>query len=841
MGDSSGSGSYKIVMQLDRSGNSSNDCGQPHSSTTSLSDGESCSLNAESDVEMTASDNVEGGSLLLSRSPILTIDSKNSPAADHPNLKSTISEYKPHGLEKDKPKIRRVSRSSKDIKDGNDRNKSDSIALMTFSKPGSPAEVEVESSSKNEIVTDDVMEIANVLASMAHHRKVDQSRQLNSSVAFSPYKKARRESPPDNRSTGTKEGTGSIADRGSCRENIDIGYRSTAYSNTRKYQDDMNGNESTSKRLKGDKEVHPMQRLVDSDDYEHSERKKRSHSVSKQISQMQKRAARRALNIPNPFNLGTNVPRNFLLSAKDPVVLSERSQPEEISKFFNNIPAKNTTRSLGQHERLTKQQFPKLDSSGYKTLSEIKQLEENFSSLKATSPGNPSSSVGASSKNSVSQSLAFVIPPNQQLGNQQTDQSNAQSSINAYLANLSQSFVAGNPVLLPQITVNATSGQSIASPAQLLQVLQAQQKLSQLAQSNCQEKSQLKSSSDGSMPLVTPDYLQTLLTIFASKNMHVSPSQNAQQSHYQQISVSTHSPRPIYATATAPVATITTNGSLLGKSHDQYKKVVDIKPKPVTSDSAKSDGDVGMIPVQNPIGQKAGRTSATSMSLLHSGDDSRAQVARPVSLRAMPSQRPILVDSKMPFSRPLFLKRDSSPQTVRAQHLILPKNLPEQLGRIEQSKEIKLAPKSTTPVLARTFKTDSSRRGSADQDFFPSEIKVEPNSPTSPGYTYMDSSSRLYVKNATVDSRDDSCLPIDEVKGFSEKLRQVEKRRESEGSREKFMAMFAQLGDLKVFQKEDISFDKVLGKVFALKGFILSYLNNLFYGSTVCLSTVVNI
>ena len=79
--------------------------------------------------------------------------------------------------------------------------------------------------------------------------------------------------------------------------------------------------------------------------------------------------------------------------------------------------------------------------------------------------------------------------------------------------------------------------------------------------------------------------------------------------------------------------------------------------------------------------------------ILQSMVDNRAQVQRPVFVRALSIPHATLVELKRQQQRPLLAKGEMSQQVPRSQHLILPKNLPEQLGKIEQIKEVKIAPK----------------------------------------------------------------------------------------------------------------------------------------------------
>lgn len=672
---------------------------------------------------------------------------------------------------------------------------------------------------ENEVVTEDVMEIANVLASMAHHRKVDQKRpRVGENSSTFPQKYPRLISSPGNASSSIKERNKIRKmhsmqetmphDVSRSREDIESGYDSSSYKSV---GGEIDGIKGTHKRQKiaahkahsPSTSVPSIKRTSSFDDSEYVERKKGSHSLSEEVSKMQKKAARRALDIPNPFNLGTNAPKNFLLSLRDPVLLQPRTQPEDISKFFNAIPT-NATSSLGAQEEKIKTSCQS-EGSGHKPLSDIQQLEENFSSMKTQSPLNSSSPLDTSHSIQISQPLTYVVPPNQQaLGSQHTEQSNIQRTINAYLANLGQSLVPGSPVLVPQITVSATTGQPIAT-TQLLQLLQAQQKINQLAQSSSEGKATQQKLSEGTLPTQTPDYLQTLLAIFASKNMHVSGATSSQQQQYMQVSTPVQPSRLTSATATTQAVT-TTNSSVMGKSHDLHRKVVDIKPKPMTSsvDLAKSDKDVFVIP-QSSIGQKIVQTSGGTINVINAGEDSRSQIGKPISVRTMQNQRPIFVDSKL--SRPLLLKRDPSPQTVRAQHLILPKNLPEQLGRIEQSKEIKLAPKLP---ISKNLKTDSTKRTATGTEFHTTEIKVEPTSPTSQGYTFMESSARPLSHSGYTEQR---ALPAENFR-FPDNFSPVRNIRKSEESHGAQLKMISQLGDLKIFRKKDLTFDRKLGEVF---------------------------
>ena len=694
--------------------------------------------------------------------------------------------------------------------DGRVYTEGQSSKSSTVASSGKKVIIETESDSDSgrkdtEVVTEDVMEVANVLASMAHPRTADQKRPRSSDADYISQKHPRRMSPtrksiPKVRNKNTYFPPTDVADSLSRKEQLDSGFDSSEYqtfSNSKQGNDGMTVITKRPKHFDAIEQYAP-QSPAEPQLYESIERKKRSHSVSEEITKMQKKAARRALDIPNPFNLGTSIPKNFLLSLKEPLV---RNQPEDMSKFFNAIPSKNKT-NRGSQEGKTKAQ--KVEEPRHEILSDIRQLEENFSSLKAASPARSATSVDSGPNTPISQALTFVLPQNQQVRGQLADQSSIQSTINAYLANLSQSLVSGSPVYVPQITVNASSGQALTNQAQMLQVLQAQQKISQLAHNNSQDKSiQRGPLPEGTIPVASPDYLQTLLAIFTSKNLSASSAANVQQSLSVPGSTAVQQSHII---STAPGAAA--NNPIVDYSLDPYKKIVDIKPKP-TTDLRKSDPDIVMIPVQNSGGPRFTKTSAASINVVNSFAEGKGQVQRPISVRALPNQRPLFVDSKLQLSRPLLLKRDQSPKSVRSQPLILPKNLPEQLDRIDQSKELKIAAKHDTSLPMTNLRSDVHKQAVTSNEFILSDIKVEPSSPTSPGYISMDHAPRHTRMDTETDQH-----PHDKVMGYSEKLTQPLKRRKSEDAQSKQIRIMAQLGDLKIFRKEDLTLEKKLGEVF---------------------------
>ena len=542
-----------------------------------------------------------------------------------------------------------------------------------------------------------------------------------------------------------------------------------------------------------------------------TERKKRSNSLSQEITNMQKKAAKRALDRPNPFNLGASIPKNFLLPSKDPIqVRTQTQQPREMSKFFNEIP--QTFSSVMQDSHAV-QQAQQLEESFYKTDSDIRNLEEKLGCLKASSPASANCSVldESNSKIHPAQSLAYVVSPNQPLINQATtDQSAIQATINAYLANLGQSLVAGNSVLLPQITLNTPTGQSAANSAQILQLLQAQQKAGQTNQTNTQEELiQNKTSIDPAVHFSTANCLQTLLAIVASKGI-ISP---ATATHQQQKIAPTSSliqqPQQttrIIAATTAQLMSPAIH-PLAVKGQDQMKKVIDIKPKPAvtSSDAVKSDSDVIMVPVsvKGSVEQTNKLSTANPIGILHPFDNSRSLPAsqRPLSVVAMQNTRPTLTDAKLPMTRPLLVKANAGAQSVRTQHLILPKNLPEKLGKIEQAKEVKLAPKPVT-LAPRIIKAEP---------VSPQEIRPKPV--FMQGYKPMGTILSQGNRSASTEQRP---LSMDIVRGLSDKVALVQNRKKSgdkANGEEHQRKLIAQLGDLKVFRKEDLTFQRKLGEV----------------------------
>eukprot|EP00795_Rhopilema_esculentum_P002848 gene2848-1083_t len=667
-----------------------------------------------------------------------------------------------------------------------------------------------------------VLEIANVLASMAQNREADKKK-----VTSDDYITMRDAQGPLNSifPASTKQQgihffqnwqDSSVEQPGGNfvkREQLESGYDSGSSYTATNIGKITHGAKSVSKRqqkngIPNQGFSQDSQMIIIEPDI--TERKKRSNSLSQEITNMQKKAARRALDRPNPFNLGATIPKNFLLPSKDPIqVRTQTQQPREMSKFFNEIPQTFSTVMQDNH---AVQQPQQLEESFYKTDTDIRNLEEKLGGLKASSPASANCSLmdDSNSKLHPAQSLAYVVSPNQPLINQATtDQSAIQATINAYLANLGQSLVAGNSVLLPQITLNTPTGQSAANSAQILQLLQAQQKAGQTNQTSTQEELiQNKTSIDPSVHFSTANCLQTLLAIVASKGIISSATATHQQQKIAPTSSMIQQPQQttrIIAATTAQLMSPAIH-PLAVKGQDQMKKVIDIKPKPAatSSDAVKSDSDVIMVPVsvKGSVDQTNKLSTANSIGILHPFDNSRSLPVsqRPLSVVAMQHTRPTLTDAKLPMTRPLLVKANAGAQSVRTQHLILPKNLPEKLGKIEQAKEVKLAPKPVT-LAPRIIKAEP---------VSPQEIRPKPV--FMQGYKTMGTIASQSNRSASTEQRP---LSMDIVRSLSDKVVLVQNRKKSvdkANGEEQQRKLIAQLGDLKVFRKEDLTFQRKLGE-----------------------------
>ena len=650
----------------------------------------------------------------------------------------------------------------------------------------------------SENVTEDVMEVANVLASMAHQRTIDQKRPRNTDSTSFVQKHPRRDSPTES-STEIKV---SLEEQSHAGPSFFVDQKQVSTLT------DIDGSKITSRKIDSQNIQAKWESPMELQDSDFTERKKRSHSVSEEIARMQKRAARRALDIPNPFNLGSAAPKNFLLRLKEPFSLPTQSKPEDVSKYFISPPTKNTVDSNGQEG---KHKEPESEDNGYKAISEIQQLESTFSSLKAASPGQSGGPSNIIPKFSMSQPLTYVAPPNQQTSSQILEDSTHQSTISTYLANLGQPLVTGNPVLVPQLTVGAAPGQSMGT-AQILQVLQAQQKMTQLTQNINRDKSDQEKPSEGSFRIGPPEHMQTLFAILASKNVPAPEIANSQHSVVFPSSAAAQLVHPLPST-TASHFFSTKNDFNFGKGNETYSKTIGSNPKAALSsaDIKQSGTDIVMIPIQSCSGQQLPQPA--SVDVMRPFNESSAHVPHPLSVKPLSNQRPLVLDSRS------LVKRNPSSNPVRAPPLILPKNLTEPLVRIEQPKDVKLTSRHAS-LATRQYSPDARKGILPSNDFAIPEIKAEPSSPTPQGYIPVNPTSPR--------------IPF-----HSQHQSQFIKpsRRGREESRSK-SAFVSQLGDLKVFRKEDLSFQKKLGEVrsyFVLKSLCFYSTNQPFFYSVLYL------
>ena len=572
------------------------------------------------------------------------------------------------------------------------------------------------------------------------------------------------------------------------------------------------------------------------------ERKKRSHSMTEEMTSMQKKAAKRALERPNPFNLGSSIPKNFLLPRKEPIPMRQVSQPGGMSKFLSEIPrpviaaetqssalsvtnVQSSANYMMQQNQL-KQQTNQLEEPSYKSVSELRALEEKLSALKAASPG-AADPEDSKPKPQVAQPVSYLLPPNQQ-----ADEATIQAAINAYLTHLvsqGNSLAAGSPVLVPQIAVNSSTGQPVVNLPQLLQILQAQQKSGQTGQVSSQAEAAQQKQVEASLHISAPGYLQTLLAIMASKNILASAAATSQSPQVAPMTTAMQSPQLVSATSTH--ATPVMSASFANRATEPMKKVVDIKPKPAPGpvDLTRNDPGIIMTHVTSKTNQVPRmfqipeNQPSVPQTILQSFVDNRAQAQRPVFVRAMSTPPATLVESKRQQQRPLLAKREVSQQVPRTQHLILPKNLPEQLGKIEQIKEVKIAPKqpSSSPRNIRTS-IENLNTLAMKQDVL-TRVKIEPTSPgegrlepTQGPYSVLPPATSQVVRSGRLDQRS---LSMEKLRGFSETLTQVQKRRKSEDAvaNDGPKKLIAQLGeDLKVFSKDDVFCKRSLGEVRSL-------------------------
>jgi len=632
------------------------------------------------------------------------------------------------------------------------------------------SEKSCEKDSEN--VTEDVMEVANVLASMAHQRTIDQKRPRNTDSTLIVQKHPRRDSPTESSSTECKV---SLKEHSNTRPSFFVDQKQvSAFA-------DIDGCKITSGKTDSKNMQATLEPPIDLQDSDYTERKKRSHSVSEEIARMQKRAARRALDIPNPFNLGSAVPKNFLLRLKAPFSIPTQGKPEDISKYFISPPTK---KSIDLNAKEGKVKERKSEDNGYKPISEIQHLENALSSLKAASPGQSGAPSNTSPKISISQSLTYVAPPNQQANSQIPEHSNYQGSISTYLANLGQPLVTGSPVLVPQLTVGGAPGQSMGT-AHILQVLQAQQKMAQFTQNISRDKSDQEKPSEAA-------YMQTLFAILASKDVPAPEIANSQHSVVFPSSAAAQLTHALPST-TASYFIATKNDFSIGKANETCSTTIDSNPKAALSstDIKQSGTDIVMIPIQSSIGQQ--RPQPTTVDAMRPFNESSAHMPTPLSVKTLSNQGPLFLDSKLSFSQPLLVKRSPSTNPVRAPHLILPKNLNDPFVRIEQSKDVKLASRYAS-LATRQYTPDSGIRILPSSDSAISEIKAEPSSPTSQSY--------IPLKPASPRIPFDNQHPLPFFKP---------PRRGREELKSK-SAIIPQLGDLKVFRKEDLSFEKKLGE-----------------------------
>eukprot|EP00794_Sanderia_malayensis_P020492 gene20492-22508_t len=339
--------------------------------------------------------------------------------------------------------------------------------------------------------------------------------------------------------------------------------------------------------------------------------KKRSHSLSEEASKMHKSAAKRALNGPNPFNIGPVVPRNFLMKKKELTAHSQlkgqqpqqlQPQPVDASKYLHDLMVQKQSQRSGfvqqsQDECPTtpttssvKQQY---DDQTYKSMAEMQQLGEKMSHLKAASP----------QQNSVPVTTSTVL---QQVP---TDPNAMQVAINSYLTQLvsqGHSVVAGRPYFIPPIALNASFNQQqsaavAASVPQFMQLLQTQQQKQQQFVTSQQQAAGVTTAQativtpplpnqpmDSSLQ-ISPAYLPTLLALMASKNIFASSAGavgNPNHLAAQSVVSGSESGASTTPLLTAPSAVMAGSGHLKTKQQQQHeqvsKKPVDIKPKIIT-------------------------------------------------------------------------------------------------------------------------------------------------------------------------------------------------------------------------------------------------------------------
>lgn len=717
-----------------------------------------------------------------------------------------------------------------------------------------------KSNQGEENITEDMMEIANVLASMAQqhgsekrvlaseprHIAQKHPRMMSSqTVTNAPVTPSLSDFYVQNPVTQSTPATQQVLPSGRAfasfpqREQADSAYQSIEVINSR--------DSSRSHTARQESFTQSPQYVQEASSYYKSqgevefimERKKRSHSITEEMTSMQKKAAKRALERPNPFNLGSSIPKNFLLPRKEPIPMRQVSQPGGMSKFFSEIPrpvieaetpssalnvtnVQSSANYLMQQNQI-KQQTHQFEEPSYKSVSELQALEEKLSALKAASP-QAVVSEDSKPKPQIAQPVSYLLPPTQQ-----ADPATIQAAINAYLTHLvsqGNSLVAGSPVLVPQIAVNSSTGQPVVNLPQLLQILQAQHKSGQIGQASSQAETAQQKQVEASLHISAPGYLQTLLAIMASKNILASAAATSQPPQIAPLTTIMQSPRLVSATATH--ATPVMSASFANRTPESIKKVVDIKPKPtpLAVDLTRNDQNIIMTHASKTnqvprMFQIPENPPSVPQTILQSLVDNRAQAQTPVFVRAMSTPHATLVEAKRQQQRPLLAKREVSQQVPRTQHLILPKNLPEQLGKIEQVKEVKIAPKQPSPS-PRNMRTsiESLSTFATKHDVALSRVKVEPTSPgegrlepTQGPYAVLPPAASQVVRPGRLDQRS---LSMEKLRGFSETLSQVHNRRKSEDVvvNDGPKKLIAQLGgDLKIFSKDDVFCKRSLGEV----------------------------
>ena len=631
---------------------------------------------------------------------------------------------------------------------------------------------------ESENVTEDIMEVANVLASMAHQRTVDQKRPRYNDKKLISQKIPRRVSPTPLSLSQETSNLNPLLD--TCGGQIQQSGQALDHIADEELPDtfaDMDQSKiSTCLQNAVDQGMQITSQLpAELSDSVCKERKKRSLSVSEELTRMQKRAARRALDIPNPFNLGTSTPKNFLMSFKAPLSVSSQSQPEDISKYVNALASKGSSVMMTPQE--TKSKWQQVDN--YKRLWDMQQLDEKFNLLKADSPGQ---SIDSKPLASGSQSLSCVAPSKQVIS-QVAEQSNISSIINAYVPNIGQSLVSGKSVIIPQLTVSTTLGQTLGN-ANILEVLQTNEKAHQLKPP------------DGSVQMATPDCWQTLFAFLAGRNVHATSVANSFNPSPTSTSANVQ-PSHLLPTSTATRIISSGNHSPVGKTIETGKKIVDIKPRPTPLISCRQfDTDIVMIPVQTSE-QLLSNVTSSSITAMHALNESKVQSTKPLSVSATPDYRPLILDSS---SRPLCIKQELGSQSVRAQQSMVPNNPPGQRGGTPKSKEVVCGPNQNISFPGKRYGCDSNIQ--FRKEF---EIKVESNSPTPYTVNLAPCHPGIHAPIA------DHLMPRDKPTISSSKLPKAHRRTPGDSQNEH--VFFSQLGHLKIFRKEDLTFKRKLGEV----------------------------